>query len=101
MTVADRRWQYRCGDDDWVSITGIDDQFVLFTHSAGARWRNGSWLPDPDTAGRLRYTVPVRGTWMAWKPGDFVLLAKDFDRQDIAAHIRAAQVERRQAHVHA
>jgi hypothetical protein len=38
----------------------------------------------------------VQGQWMAWKPGDLILLTQDFDRPDLAEVVRDAQSARRQ-----
>ena len=96
---ADRRWQARCPDGEWRFSMGIEGPTLVLTGGFRIRWQafGGVSLPSADL--RLRYTVIVHGTWMAWKPGYMVLLAEDFDMPQLAGTIRAAQTERRQERI--
>lgn len=87
---ATRFWQFRDWDGVWQDIVAMDATCVILGSGKGIQW-DSTWLK-----GRLRYTVSFKGTWMAHKPGDLVLLAEDMNHPEVAEQIRAAQVEQRQ-----
>jgi len=93
---ADRRWQVRCPDGEWRFVRAIEGPTILCPGDFGVRWQAFGGVNLPVSGLELRYTVTVRGTWMAWKPGYMVLLAEDFGMLQLAEAIRAAQVEQRQ-----
>jgi len=96
---ADRHWQARCPDGEWRFVKGIQGPTILCADDFGVRWQafGGVSLPSADL--RLRYTVVVHGTWMAWKPGYMVMLAEDYDMPQLAGAIRAAQTQQRQERI--
>ena len=96
---ADRRWQARDPSGEWRFITGIEGPILVLTGGFRIRWQMFGGVNLPVSGLGLRYTVTVRGTWMAWKPGYMVLLAEDFDMPQLAGAIRAAQVEQRQERI--
>jgi hypothetical protein len=91
---AQRRWEAQNPfTGDWGAIVSVDDDRIALADGAAFLWRPvGSHFPRL----LLRYTVAVQGQWMAWKPGDLILLTQDFDRPDLAEVVRDAQSARRQ-----
>lgn len=94
---ADRVWECMPGNA-WQRVLGVDETCLILASGIRVVWRLG--VEDvPNRHLRLRYTVAVKGVWMAWREGAMDLLTQDFDRPDLTKRIRNALAGQRHSMV--
>ena len=94
LKAAERRWEWRRWDSEWVEIIALDAEIVVLKSGHGVYWNEkGDYVPS--TRVQVRYTCPLvdpegNQVWMPWRSGHMPMLAQDMGHPEIAQKIREA-----------